>query len=340
VMAGKEQFSTLAVMSVVSNIVRGVTLIIAGLLHRINMPTVMLLFVLGDTAEFACTLYLYKRHAQQLRFLPDRKSYRQLLKEAMPQLGIVLSTSAMSRFDWLLLGIAVSDVQLAEYSFAYKVYEMITLPLLVIAPLLIPRFVKHYQQQRKDFSGFYAILHLEMLVASLIIVLVNLAWTPLVDALTGSKYGAVNSETILILSLCTPLLYISNLLWTSGFAQNRLRNLFRIICTTCLINIAGDCLLIPLLHKEGAALACLLALVIQTILYFRNDKQLRFARVSYPILCSPLCALTTITLIRLTPLPTIPALFTGVVLYILLTAICGLWARMELRKGIQLISDV
>jgi O-antigen/teichoic acid export membrane protein len=332
VTAGKEQFAVLARMSVVSNIVKGVTLIIAGVLHRINLHTVILLFIAGDTAELLSTLYLYKRHnATGTAFLPNKKAYFRLIKEALPQLGMVLCTSAMSRFDWLLLGIAVSDIQLAEYSFAYKVYEIITLPLLVIAPLLIPRFVQYHQQAQQNLSGVYAILRLEMLISCLIIVVVNILWAPLTDLFTAGKYGAANSNTILILSFCTPLLYISNVLWTSGFAQQQLRSLFIIIAIACAVNIAADCVLIPLLQKEGAALACLLALLVQTILYFRQHIQIQFSPVSHSLLCNPLCAITAIVLLRLTPLHPIPALFAAIACYLLLTVLCGLWTRKEFR---------
>ncbi|BAV05575.1 Membrane protein involved in the export of O-antigen and teichoic acid [Filimonas lacunae] len=330
VTAGREQFSTLAGMSIVSNVVKGIALVIAQALHSIQLHTVIVLFILGDTAELLCTLYLYHRHSiQSIRFVPDKKAYSLLLREALPQLGIVICTAILSRFDWLLLGIAVSDTQLAEYSFAYKVYEIITLPLLAIAPLLIPRFVQHYQQQRKDLSGIYAILRLEMLIASFLIVITNMLWTPLVDLVTAGKYGAVNSNTILILTFCTPLLYVSNVLWTSGFAQHRLQGLLAVIAITCAVNIAGNCLLIPLLQKEGAALACLLSLLVQTVLYFRQDRQIRFARVSYAIVCHPLCALTSIILVRLTPLAFIPALAAAIILYILLASLCGLRTKKE-----------
>lgn len=329
--AGREEFMVLARMSVISNIVKGIALIAASFLHHINLPVVITLYILGDAAELLGTLFLYKRErATPTAFVPDRKSYHRLLSEAWPQLGTVLCTAAMSRFDWLLLGIAVSDVQLAEYSFAYKAYEMMTLPLLAIAPLLIPRFVKQYQQAKANHTSLYMLIRLEMLTASLVIVAVNLLWVPLTDALTNGRYGAVNRNTIFLLSLCTPLLYISNILWTSGFAQNRLRSLFMIIGTTCAINITGDYLLIPLLQKEGAALACLLALLVQTVLYFRQEKQLRFARINSALLCSPLCAITTIMLIRLTPLTAIPSLCAGIVLYLLLTIVCGLWNKKTL----------
>ncbi|GAC1447908.1 MAG: hypothetical protein NVSMB7_08990 [Chitinophagaceae bacterium] len=53
-----------------------------------------------------------------------------LLKESLPQTGVVLFTAIMSRLDWILVGLLVSGSKLTEYSFAWKALEMSTLPLL------------------------------------------------------------------------------------------------------------------------------------------------------------------------------------------------------------------
>ena len=75
-----------------------------------------------------------------------------LVRESLPQVGVVIFTSAIARFDWIFIGLFVSDVKLAEYSFAYKIFEITTLPLLAIAPLLVPFFTIFFQQKKENNS--------------------------------------------------------------------------------------------------------------------------------------------------------------------------------------------
>jgi peptidoglycan biosynthesis protein MviN/MurJ (putative lipid II flippase) len=83
-------------------------------------------------------------------------------------------------------------------------------------------------------------------------------------------YGAVNARTILILSLCLPLLYLNNFLWTLHFAHGRLRWILTAFAAGFVLNVSGDLVLIPLYGNEGAAGAFLGAILLQTLLYHRH----------------------------------------------------------------------
>jgi O-antigen/teichoic acid export membrane protein len=124
-----------------------------------------------------------------------------LVKQSLPQVGVVLITSALARFDWLFIGFMVSAIKLAEYSFAYKVFEISTLPLLAIAPLLIPRFTQLFKDENYTGNNLKLLIRVEMIIATFTGLLLNMCWNPLIDQITGGKYGAVNSSTIFILSL-------------------------------------------------------------------------------------------------------------------------------------------
>jgi len=94
-------------------------------------------------------------------------------------------------------------------------------------------------------------------------------WAPLIDMLTNNKYGTVNKTNFLLLSLCIPFQYMINLLWTVEFAQNRLKRVFRITAVTCIIIVAGDLLMIPLLNAKGAVIVYLFATATEYLLYLR-----------------------------------------------------------------------
>ncbi|PTQ95132.1 O-antigen/teichoic acid export membrane protein [Mucilaginibacter yixingensis] len=281
---GLERFKLLAGVSVVSNALRGCALILLMWVHRLDLQTVVIIFIAGDLAEMICTIALFKLRVG-VRFLSrwHFRQYLQLLKTALPQAGVVIITSALSRFDWIFIGLYLSSVKLAEYSFAYKLYELSTLPLLAIAPLLIPKFTQLFKNNSYNTSKLANLARIEMGIATLTILLLNVCWSPMVDWVTAGKYGAVNRNTIFLLSLSVPVIYLNNFLWTMYFAQGRLKMIFHSFLIALIINIGLDLLLIPIYKNEGAAVSVLVSLSAQCVFYISKNHivQLRAAFVSW-----------------------------------------------------------
>jgi len=270
---GLEKYKSLFYMSVCSNIIRGAALIVLPFFSVLNITTVIIIFIAGDFAELLLSLFITKR-ILKVSFTSNwnKKKYFNLIKESLPQSGVVIFTSAIARFDWIFLGILASDIALADYSFAFRVFEVSTLPLLIIAPVLIPRFTKVFQSKnvysKATFNDFFALLKFEIIIASLVALLLNILWVPVIDFITHGKYGSVNRYTIFLLSLSMPFIYANNFLWSINFAQGRLKMIFQIFFITFFINVSGDIILIPFFSGEGAAVAYLLAIVMQFILFW------------------------------------------------------------------------
>jgi O-antigen/teichoic acid export membrane protein len=289
---GLERFKLLAYMSVISNFIRCTGLIILSLLHNLSLHSIILVFIGGDITELLFCMYLFNRSTKiPLTVKWDPVSYKKLLRESLPQTGVVLITSALARFDWIFIGFMVSAVNLAEYSFAYKIFEISTLPLLAIAPLLIPRFTKLFQQQDIRAVELKFLVRIEMVVAAFTALLLNICWSPVIDHITSGKYGLINVKTIFILSLCLPFLYLNNFLWTIYFAQGRLKMILNSFIITFLANVAGDILLIPFFKNEGAAFAFLAACLVQTIYYLKKNAVSELKNTWRPLIACSLCAL-------------------------------------------------
>lgn len=270
--SGMERFRLLAGMSVISNIIRCGGLVILLVIHSISVYNIVLVFIAGDVTEFILCIYLFTRSTKiPLKIKFDLTGYQQLLRESLPQTGVVLITSALARFDWIFIGFTVSAIKLAEYSFAYKIFEISTLPLLAIAPLLIPRFTKLFQSGTAG-TDLKFLVRMEMVVAVFVALLLNVCWAPLIDAVTGGRYGLVNIKTIFILSLCMPFLYLNNFLWTIFFAQGKLKMILTSFILTFFLNVVGDIILIPFLKNEGAALAFLAACIAQAVYYMNKNE--------------------------------------------------------------------
>jgi len=296
---GLEKFRQLLYMSVCSNIIRATLLILFFIFGTLSMLNMIIIFITGDVCELILSLTLTKKILKIPFGIKIKKiSYFNLVKEALPQAGVVVFTSAIARFDWIFLGIFASNVALAEYSFAFKVFEIASLPLLVIAPILIPRFSKMFKTSSKDDSlvkenEMMVLLRIEMIISSFLALMFNILWTPVMDFITHNKYGFVNRNTVFILSFCMPLLYVNNLLWTITFAGGKFKTIFNIFLITFLINISFDVILIPFLGGEGAAIAYLIAVLAQTILFFNKTSIVQLKNAAYSILLCPLASLVS-----------------------------------------------
>jgi O-antigen/teichoic acid export membrane protein len=95
------------------------------------MPVIIAIFIIGDVLEFVVGVGLFKAKAPMpVRLKWDRPNYLNLIREALPQMGVVLITSSLARFDWIFIGFMLSAYKLAEYSFAYKLFEIASLPII------------------------------------------------------------------------------------------------------------------------------------------------------------------------------------------------------------------
>lgn len=294
--AGLEKFRAFMLMAIVSNVLRAFLLTGLAVSKQLDFVVAISIFVITDLAELlACMLITRWWLKIPFSLKWDGDNYRGLIKEALPQFGVTVFSAALSRLDWIFLGMLAGNMILAEYSFAYKVFEMATLPLLVIAPLLIPRFTKYFHPGAAEITetrlaDIFVLLRLEIIIASLVTLLLNIVWVPVIDLLTGNKYGTVNQNTILILSLSMPLLYYNNFLWTVNFAKGRQKMIFYVFLTSFVFNLAGDLILIPVYGSAGAAVAYLVAICIQAICYFKNTSLPGLSSSSLVLVFSPLAA--------------------------------------------------
>ncbi|HEY8971124.1 MAG TPA: hypothetical protein VIM64_18600 [Puia sp.] len=154
--------------------------------------------------------------------------------------------------------------------------------------------------------------------------LLVLAWAPVVDLFTASKYGASNTWTFLILSCCIPFQYINNLYWSQEFARNRLSLILSITAVTGAIVLAGDVILIPYYAGAGAAAAFLAAMIAQYVLYTRaSDLGKKWEWGGRLLLSMGVAGCSAVLAVRATDMLTLQLLL-GTALYCLLGWITGL----------------
>lgn len=277
-LTGFESFRVLARISILLNVSKMIIVVGLYLSGKMDIRGVALGFLVASALELAAGyLYLKKRLKGWLQPLYAPKTYKGFIMESLPQLGVVLFDSALARIDWILLGIFSTAAVTAEYTFAYKFFELSKLPLLILGPVLLTRLsavlsskeaISDTQQNRIN-----KFVQLELVISFLIPIVLCGIWSDLIDRLTDGKFGAVNQTTFTLLSFCVPLHFAINFLWTLAFVRGKLKAIMFITIGSSLFNIIANAILIPQFVGQGAAWAFLISTVVQFVAYFFSTDQ-------------------------------------------------------------------
>ncbi|MEI8278325.1 MAG: oligosaccharide flippase family protein [Bacteroidota bacterium] len=285
----KEIFTPYAIIAFFSNVCKVGLVLMLVYIQRLTINNVAYILIICAGIEFV-SLIIYIINKTDFHFLVKITAYKKLLKEAAPQYLSVLFDSSLSRMDWILLGVLSTKAITADYSFAYRAYEIARLPLLVIAPLIMPKFARLLSSRngldtdkQSQISSFFTI---EMFLSIIITLVLNILWSPFIDHVTNGKYGFSNSIEFMILSLCIPLQFFMNLLWTLCFTSRMYKPISIITVVSAIGNIFMNLILIPLYKGEGAALAYFFTTLFQLIGYYILVRKhiMSFPIISFGIL--------------------------------------------------------
>lgn len=258
VVTGRSAFGWLVVVGSVSNLVRCLGLAGLVLLSAVSLRTVVVLFTASALVEWLVGfIVVVYRLGVPVRWRMRWGAYRQLIADALPQVGMVVMNAGLARVDWILIGLFSTSAAVAEYSFAYRAYEFSPVPLLVLAPLLLNDLSRGDRTKLRWFKRIYAVAGTVLPLAGI------LFWSPLMGWLTAGKYGRSDWPVFALLSCSIPFQYFINLYWTEEFAANRLGRIFRITAVTALFVVAGDLVAIPLWGGVGAAAVWTAGMVLQ-----------------------------------------------------------------------------
>lgn len=268
----KQHFAPYAIIAIVSNIVK-LSLGILLLTTKSLSVTTALATLAGCAAFELLALLSYIITTRQFSFNFKWIAYKKLLKEALPQYISVLFDSSLARADLFLLGIISTDIITSEYNLAYRAYEISKLPLTVIGPILLARYARLLATgdnlDADTYNNTKNLYRLESYFSMLIPLVLNILWAPVLDNLFDKKFGTVNAPEFMILSVCIPLHFIINLLWTLAFSARKYKQISTLVGASAIINIILNLVLIPFLDGVGAAIAFLITTIFQLIAYYK-----------------------------------------------------------------------
>lgn len=275
---GLDSYNKLAFIAVFTNLLKIIFLIFLYVNNHFYISEIIYFFILSSVFEMILGyFFLSKLIKIKIKPLYRLKEYKGFIIESLPQLGVVIFDSALSRIDVILLGILTTSIVTAEYSFVYKVYELSKLPILIIGPILLTRFSKIFNKKeelsesKKNEISF--LFKIELAIVMIIPIFLISIWSPVVDYFTNNKYGEINEVNYWILSACVPLVCIVNFLWTLGFVQGQLKKIMYITLVVSLINIFLNLILIHFYGGLGSAISFLISTLIQVLLYYKLINQ-------------------------------------------------------------------
>lgn len=280
---GFEAYKELAYVSVTANILKLIGLIVLLLTNHFSVHEIVLVYTFCSLIELIIANYFANKHFEHyIKPQIQIKEYKLLIQESLPQFAVVLFDSALARIDWILLGIISTALATAEYSFAYRIFELSRLPILIVAPILLTRFSKLFVAQNtlstKHKNEINVFLQFGLFISMLIPIFMIGIWSPVIDLFTNNKYGQVNEVNFMVLAFCVPLHFLTNFLWTLGFVQSQTKQIMLITIFSSITNIIFNAVLIKQFASFGASVSFLLSTLIQVLLYLRfiNHSQINF----------------------------------------------------------------
>ncbi|GAB3904935.1 hypothetical protein GCM10028826_06560 [Mucilaginibacter boryungensis] len=268
----KEQFTPYGIIAFISNSSKVAATVILQQTHQLTINTVIVVLVSAAGFELVALL-TYVLINTSFRFKLRLKAYVKLVKESSAQYISVIFDMSLSRMDWILLGIMTTNVMLADYSFAYRAFELARLPILIIAPIIMPRLSRLMAANHKpDIANrqlINAFNSVEMFFAMLIPLSLNILWVPVVSFITKGKYGDTNSMQFLILSWGIPLQVFINLLWSLSFGAKKYKQVTLITIYCAVTNMVLNLVFIPKFGGLGSAIAFLGTTLLQCGLLYK-----------------------------------------------------------------------
>jgi O-antigen/teichoic acid export membrane protein len=291
----KEKFTPYGIISFTSNLIKIIAALTFILYASFSVWKVVYILLGCAMFEFL-SISAYVLLKTDFHFSFKFSLYQKLIKESIPLYIAALFDTSLARMDWILLGILSTKPITADYSFAYRAYDIAKLPIFILGPVILPKFIRMFsslggvnEQKKKEINNLFAI---ETFLAVAIVMFLNILWTTAIGYITKGKYGATNSHVFLIITLCLPLHFLINLLWTITYSEKKFKQISVITIVTAISNILLNLTLIPLWGGIGAALAYLISTIIQAIGYYYIVCKSAFHIAFAPIIIMPLTGIS------------------------------------------------
>jgi O-antigen/teichoic acid export membrane protein len=216
----------------------------------------------------------------RLRWARDPAVWRQMLRWAIPQAGVLVLSVIYFRLDTFLLSFLSSDAEVGLYGVAYRVLEVLIVVPVYLMTTLFPEVARqrpHAARLNEIVQGAFS----SVVLAGVPLVIIFAAFAEEIVAVAGGPRYADASPVLRVLVVAVAILFVNTVFFQSLVALNRQRNLFMLLLAVLVGNVALNLVLIPPLGAMGAALALVateaaaLGLVLRTFVGVGTVPRLR-----------------------------------------------------------------
>lgn len=263
-----------------------------GLFFLFNIPSVVTLswaYVIGVAASFFFAFILYQKKYDNLGFVINKDTWKQMLSIAWPIGFMGIFTTLFHKVDSVMLGMWGMMEENGWYGAAYRIMEVCLIPAVLTSKTFFPIFSKafrgsiefkpntsskaegseRYSAKRKIFLSQLSIL--TIIVVPLLVGGIFLA-SPIIKFVFGAQFtNAVLAFQILMGT--TLVMYLQRGLGQPLIAANYQKLMFRLTFIAAVLNIVLNFILIPQYSLYGAAVATLATFSLMFVGYLILTKK-------------------------------------------------------------------
>lgn len=246
-----------------------------------DYPIYAVIMAFSSVGAYACNL-IYSRNFVSFSF-NNRLNYRRHLVPMLLLFASILAVSVYTNLDTIMLGFINGDREVGLYTVASKVKWLLLSAVNAISAVLMPRLSNYISNHKTD--KYNSMLKKSVSFIFLITVPLSIYFTieafDVVMLLGGSDY----KDAVLCMQFLMPILVISGFSNVTGnqilIPKGKDYQFMRAVATGAIIDIILNMALMPRLAALGAAIATLIAELIQMGIQLHYSKREIAININY-----------------------------------------------------------
>lgn len=187
----------------------------------------------------------------------------ELVRESLPQTGVLIIAALYWRADAFLLSVLSTPQQTGAYGLAYQITSNATVISAVFLASSLSTMTNLYATDKKRFAAFVQRSAEALIFVGAPIALVGLVLSPsIIGLLSTAEFVEAGGRTLALLFIAVSVTFVTAVLSQGLFAAHDQVFLLRLNVVNLIGNIALNVILIPFYGAAGAAVALIISEVI------------------------------------------------------------------------------
>lgn len=234
----------------------------------LSLAGIMWLFVIGNAAQLATTLYFSKQFVK-LRFQFHLETWKTIISRSWPIGASIFFNLIYLRGDILFLSLYRSNAEIGIYGAAYKVVDVITVVPVMYMGLVLPLLVAAWSAKQKskfnkllqEAFNFFAIIAIPLIFGTIAV------GTPVMELIAGEEFSQ-SGQVLAILGPAAAIVFFGALFGHAIVGVNKQKPMTLGYAFVAAITIAGYLIFIPEYGIWAAAWWTLIAEILITFITF------------------------------------------------------------------------